>query len=90
MTLRQDEEFMSRYYDFHDALRAHYGICPRDEHGYYGGLMSELSPSELWSGASGITNALADSPLVDEAVKVMLNAGFDARKNEVGHLAVSR
>ena len=90
MVLRQDEEFIKRYYDFHDNLRAEYGICPRDENGYYGGLLSELSPTDLWTGASGITNALSKSPLVEEAAEVMRRAGLKARRNEVGHLAVSK
>ncbi len=86
--LRQDEDFMGRFYAFQDSIRAKHGICARDENGYYGGIDPSLSPAELWMGSAAMLSAIQKSGLVEEAVGVLRASGLDAGVNEVGHVAV--
>lgn len=88
MILRQDNEFMKRFYTFHDHLRDQYKICPRGEDGYYGVPDDSLTPGELWTGVAGMLSNLQGSGLVQDAVEVLKSSGLNAHVNEVGHVSV--
>jgi len=86
--LRKDANFNKAYYDLHDKLRENLGICPRDKNGYYSDLREGISPGDIWTGAGELLTKNVESGLVDHAVDVLRKAGFNARKNEVGHVAI--
>jgi hypothetical protein len=85
--LRSDTPFLDRLIARSDALRTEYDICPRGADGQYGGVDSELPPAELWERAALIGQTLAVE-FVDEAVRLLQSAGFEAWHNEVDHVAV--
>ncbi len=88
--IRKDKSFMDAFYDFHDAQRIKYSICPRDEQGYYGVLNAALPPQELWAGVIKMLEELNEAGFNKKAVDVLIKAGLKARVNEVGHIAVEQ
>ena len=86
--IRKDKSFMDAFYAFHDSQRAKYKICPRDSHGYYGVVDPSIGPQELWAIASTMLNELNEAGLNQKAVDVLINSGFNASVNEVGHVAI--
>ena len=86
--IRKDNAFMKSFYAFHDAQRLKYKICPRDCNGYYGNVDPEMEPQILWSLVGKILTELNDAGFNQKAVDVLNKGGFEARVNEVGHLAV--
>lgn len=86
--LRKDTQFTRAFYELNDRLHRENGICPRDADGYYGNVDQSMSPTELWGRVSAMERALSSSGLVDKAVDVLKSSGYNARKNEVGHIAV--
>jgi hypothetical protein len=87
--IRKDPEFMNTFYAFHDDQRKNYDLCPRDSEGYYGGVDPAVPPQILWTNASNILKELNEEGLNQLAVDVLRRAGFTARVNEVGHIAVA-
>ena len=87
--IREDQDFMSRFYEFYDEKRRQYGICPRDENGYYGMVDPTISPQELWLNARKLLDDLNASGFNKQAVDVLLASGLNARVNEVGHISVA-
>jgi hypothetical protein len=87
-TIRKDVTFMGAFYDFSDAQRTKYGICPRDDQGYYGVLDTTIQPQDLWAIARKMLDELNGSGLNQKAADVLNKAGLKARVNEVGHIAV--
>ncbi len=86
--LRRDKAFSDAFYALNDDLHARYGICPRDEAGYYSDIDHTLTPTELWTRVWEMKKELHSSALVDMAVGVLRNAGLEARVNEAGDVAV--
>lgn len=86
--LRKDKPFMDAFYEFHDAQRMKYQICPRDDQGYYGAVDATLQPQELWRLVSKMSDELNNSGFHQKAVDVLNNRGLKARVNEAGHVAV--
>ncbi len=86
--LREDPDFLARYYDTLDGLRAEHGICPRGEDGYYGTVDPETDPVEIWTRVAEIADALADR-LGEEAVRVLERAGWESHVNEIGMVTVA-
>ena len=86
--IRKDRSFMDSFYTFHDAQRVKYKVCPRDDQGYYGIVDPSIQPQDLWILTSKMLNELNDAGLNQKAVDVLNNAGFNARVNEVGHIAI--
>ena len=87
-TLRRDPAFRRRYYEFVDALRVDANICPRDDDGYYASVDPDVPPDELWKRAAKISAAIA-AEFGTDAVGVLERAGWDARVNEIGDVAVA-
>ena len=87
-TLRQDQRFLTRYYEVIDSLRADSGICPRADDGTYGSIEPCLDRTDLWSRAADMVDTLT-SELGRDAVAVLERAGWDTRLNEVGFVSVS-
>jgi len=87
--IRKDKSFMDEFYKLNDALRAKYGLCPRDAHGYYGIVDPSISPLELWQLVEKIINELNEAGLNHKAAEVLNQAGLKARINEVGHVAIN-
>lgn len=87
--IRQDKDFMQAFYEHHDARRKVYGICPRDEQGYYGMVDPSVTPGELWFRARKLMDDMNEAGLNQGAVNVLLAEGFNARVNEVGQIAIS-
>lgn len=86
--LREDEAFLARYYEVADGLRARYGICARDEDGFYGTVSPDADPEELWGGAQEIAETIGRE-MGDEAVAVLERAGHRAWLNEIGMVSVA-
>jgi hypothetical protein len=70
-------------------MRAEYGVCARGEDGYYGGIAETLLPADLWDAVGRIADRLCDHDLGRQAVDILQGAGWRARVNEVGHVAVA-
>ncbi|WP_273567348.1 hypothetical protein [Maribacter halichondriae] len=87
--LRKDHSFMDAFYGFHDAQRNKYGICPRDDQGYYGVIDPSIQPQDLWVFTRKMLDELNDAGLNQKAVDVLNNTGLKARVNEVGHIAIA-
>lgn len=72
-----------------DALRAEYGISPRQADGYYGDSDATLLPWELSDRAASIGERLDAEGFSEQAAAVLTRAGYAARRSEVGHVAVA-
>jgi hypothetical protein len=87
--LRRDQAFMTAWLALSDSLRATYGICARGADGYYEGIGSHVPPAELWQRGAQIAEGLAAPELASMAVDLLARAGFAARVNDVGHIAIA-
>jgi hypothetical protein len=87
-TLRRDVAFESRLRTCADQLRQETGLGARRADGYYGDPDTSMTPEVMWGHAVTLSHRL-DETLADEAVHVLTRAGWTARVNEVGHVAVS-
>lgn len=88
-TIRDDKPFMDEFYTFHDAQRLKYKICPRNVQGYYENVDPSIEPQEIWIRLSKMVQELNGAGLNQKAVDVLIHAGWKARVNEVGHIAVA-
>ena len=88
--IRKDKSFMDAFYNFHDAQRMKYEICPRNDQGYCGDINTPMSPQELWGRVRTMLDELNNAGFNKKAVDVLNNAGLKARVNEVGHIAVEQ
>ncbi len=86
--IRKDKAFMETFYAFHDAQRSKYGICPRNEEGYYGILDPTIGPHEVWVRVGKMLEEMNAAGLNQKAVDVLKRSGQTAWVNEVGHVAV--
>ena len=87
--LRADREFTARLRERNDALRAEYGISPRQADGYYGESDPTLLPWELSDRAALIGERLDEEDFTEQAATILTQAGHDARRNQVGHVAIA-
>lgn len=87
--LRADQQFKKQLYARSDALRAEYGLSPRGVDGFYGNSDPALSPGEVSDRSAKFVEGLGEEGLTEQAVSVLQNAGYKARRNEVGHIAIS-
>ena len=85
--LRADAAFLAEYTRVADALRQEFNLCPRRSDGYFADIDKSIPPAELWWQASVFPDRLTEQ-LAGPAVKVLERAGYRARVNEVGHIAV--
>jgi len=72
-----------------DVLRAEYGLSPRGADGFYGRSDPALSPGDLSDRSARIGERLDEEGFTEKAVSVLRNAGYNARRNEVGHIAIT-
>jgi hypothetical protein len=86
--LRDDVTFESRLRTCADTLRLEKGLGARRADGYYGDPDSTASPESMWLDAVALSHRL-DTLLADDAARVLTHAGWPARVNEAGHVAVS-
>lgn len=87
--LRSDGAFVARLLARNDALRAEYGISPRQADGYYGESDPGLLAWELSDRAALVGERLDEEGFGERAVQILRNAGHDAWRNEIGHVAVA-
>jgi hypothetical protein len=87
-TLRRDRPFLNRYYDVVDTLRAEHGIGTRLDDGGYGALGEAADPVALWTEVAAVSEKTSTA-LGPDAVAVLQRAGWDARLDEIGCVAVS-
>jgi hypothetical protein len=87
--LRRDQLFLKACLAVGDSLRASCGVCPRGADGYYEGVASHVPPAEVWQRGAQISEGLASPELAAMAVDILARAGFTARVNEVGHIAIA-
>jgi hypothetical protein len=87
--LRSNRPFRENLMAATDALRAEHGVCPRRPDGYYDGIAEGLPQADLWNRVGAIADHLCDHELGHQAVAVLQSAGWRARMNEVGHVAVA-
>lgn len=86
--LRSDLAFIDRFTSRSDELRAAAGVCPRGPDGYYEATLPDGPPVEVWSRGAAISEQLSRE-LAPAAVDVLERAGWQARVNPVGHIAVA-
>ena len=86
--MRADVTFESRLRTCADALRLEKGLGARRADGYYSDPDSSATPETMWADATSLSHQL-DALLASEAAGVLTHAGFPARVNEAGHVAVS-
>lgn len=87
--LRTDAAFVAELRARNDALRAEYGVAPRQANGYYGDSDPTLLAWELSDRAASIGERLDEEGFSERAARILTAAGFDARRDEVGHVAVT-
>ncbi len=87
--LRCDSGFVRDFDKTMDELQSEYGICPRKEDGYLGGVADGLTPAQLEQGIAAIGDQLDARGYVDRAAAVLRHAGYNAWRNCVGHIAVT-
>lgn len=86
--LRSEVSFEARLRSCADALRQEFGLGARRADGYYGDPESAATPEVMWAHATAMSHRL-DEVLGADAAQVLTHAGWPARVNEVGHVAVS-
>ena len=86
--IRENKSFMESFYNFHDAQRLKYNICPRDDQGYYGDVDAAIEPQVLWPTIREMLNELNDAGYNQKAADVLCSSGINATVNEVGHIAI--
>lgn len=88
-SLRSDSGFIARVLARSDALRAEYGISPRQADGYYGESDPSLLAWELSDRAALIGERLEEEGYSEQAAAILRDAGYDAWCNEIGHIAIA-
>ena len=86
--LRSEVSFEARLRTCADALRQEFGLGARRADGYYADPDSSEAPETMWANASAVSHRL-DELLAADAAQVLTHAGWPARVNEAGHVAVS-
>ena len=87
--LRANPSFRDALYAVTDAMREEFGVCARGSDGYYGGLSEAVVAADLWNTVGQMADRLCVHELGQQAVGVLQAAGWSARVNEVGHVAVA-
>ena len=87
-TLRADAGFSSAFAEVNDGLRAKHGLCPRLPDGYFSDVLPMENPAAMWLIAGDYSVELGEA-LSGEACRVLARAGYKARVNEIGHVAVA-
>jgi len=84
--LRGDRRFFADFSTRLDALHEQYQVCPRGADGYLGDT-AEMPGDELVRRNVAIMRTIEEEEYVDRAAESLRAAGFDAWRNEVGHVA---
>ncbi len=71
-----------------DELQEKMGICPRLPDGYLGGIDHALTPAEIETRFAAVGDGLESQGFTERAVQALRNAGYDAFRNCVGHIAI--
>jgi hypothetical protein len=87
-TIRADSRFRQRFDNRLDALLAKLGVCARAADGYLGGASEDMPSEDLARCSAVLAGQLDDEGFVDDAVTVLREAGRDAWRNHVGHVAM--
>jgi hypothetical protein len=87
-TLRDDDDFRTRYDTRLDELLAEIGFCARRDNGYLGGMPDDADPALFETATDTIGSGLERDGFPEDAVAVLKRAGYDAWVNSVGHIAV--
>ena len=85
--LRSDRAFFADYTAVADGLREEIGLCPRQPDGHFADIDKTLPPHELWQRAADFPDLLG-ARLGSRAIETLSGAGYAARLNEAGHVAV--
>jgi Methylase of chemotaxis methyl-accepting proteins len=85
--LRSDENFLRDFDRDMDDLLANAKICPRGADGYLGGVEEGVSPIELERRMAAIEQELDTRKFTERAVQILRQAGYEAWRNCVGHIA---
>lgn len=88
-TIRSDREFTSKFDRRMDELLESTSLCPRGEDGYLGGPPEDAEQNLLETAVETIGTTLVSEGYVERVVAVLQNAGIDAWRNCVGHVAVN-
>jgi hypothetical protein len=86
--LRADRSFNQEFTRVYDQLRLEHGLCPRQPDGYVSGTLPIDNPAAMWITASDCSRAL-DAALAEHACRVLSKAGYTARVNEIGNVAIA-
>lgn len=86
--IRGDEIFRRRFDERLDVLLAQAGICHRGSDGCLGGADEHLTPADIEEHGAGLVEQLEGEGFVDDAVTVLRQAGRNAWRNAVGHIAM--
>src|SRR5262249_40816824 len=87
--LRSHRPFKEQLLARSDALRAEYGLWPRGADGFYGTLDPARSPADVFERSIRMGERLDEEGFPEQAVTVLREAGYPARRNEVGHIAIA-
>jgi hypothetical protein len=85
--LRSNQSFFEAYTVTADGLRREIGLCPRQPDGHLADIDKDIPAAELWQRAADFPDRLGVA-LGQHAVAVLSDAGYAARVNEAGHVAV--
>jgi SAM-dependent methyltransferase len=84
--LRSDPAFFRDFSDRLDALHDRHDLCRRGADGYLGDI-PEISADELLRRSLAVMTAIEEEGYPDRAVEALRRAGFEAWRNEAGHVA---
>jgi len=87
--IRSDSGFVRDFDKNMDQLQAENGICPRKEDGYLGGVVEGLTPAELEQSIAIIGVQLDARGFSERAAETLKQAGYNAWRNCVGHIAIA-
>lgn len=86
--IRSDAPYRESFDAALDQLLSDLSICERRPDGYLGGL-EEMLPAELERRLQGVADELDEKGFVEGAIAVLKRGGWNAWRNNVGHIAVS-
>lgn len=87
-TLRASDTFRLRHDRRLDELLAHARLWERDPEGYLAAPRGQRPPEEWSAARADVHRRLDEAGIVDEAIRTLNERGFQAWRNEVGHIAV--
>ncbi len=87
-TIRANQSFWPEFSTRQDELLKQHGICQRRSDGFFHFPENQMPSSEYIEKAFQLWHQMEEEGYLDGAVNVLGQAGYDAWRNSVGHIAI--